>query len=82
MSDQMNAMFNHSNTFIALPGGLGTLKEIFHITSWAQLHIHHKLISLLMLMVLMIICCLFLSSCGTGISNIFSTTNHNLSCYC
>jgi hypothetical protein len=59
MSDQMNAMFNHSNTFIALPGGLGTLKEIFHITSWAQLHIHHKPISLLMLMVLMIICCLF-----------------------
>jgi uncharacterized protein (TIGR00730 family) len=42
MSDQMNAMFNHTDASIALPGGLGTLAEIFHISSWAQLHIHHK----------------------------------------
>ena len=42
MSDRMNAMFNHVDAFIALPGGLGTLEEIFHIFSWAQLHIHHK----------------------------------------
>jgi len=47
MSDQMNAMFNHVDAFIALPGGLGTLEEIFHISSWAQLHIHHKPIGLL-----------------------------------
>jgi len=47
MFDRMNAMFNHADAFIALPGGLGTLKEIFHISSWAQLHIHHKPISLL-----------------------------------
>ena len=47
MSDRMNAMFNHADAFIALPGGLGTLEEIFHISSWAQLHIHHKLIGLL-----------------------------------
>jgi hypothetical protein len=47
MFDQMNAMFNHANAFIALPGGLGTLEEIFHISSWAQLHIHHKPIGLL-----------------------------------
>ena len=60
MSDRMNAMFNHADAFIALPGGLGTLEEIFHISSWAQLHIHHKLIGLLRLMVFMIICCLFL----------------------
>jgi predicted Rossmann-fold nucleotide-binding protein len=40
-------MFNHADAFIALPGGLGTLEEIFHISSWAQLHIHHKLIGLL-----------------------------------
>jgi len=26
---------------------LGTLEEIFHIFSWAQLHIHHKPIGLL-----------------------------------
>jgi hypothetical protein len=47
MSDRMNAMFNHADVFIALPGGLGILKEIFHISSWAQLHIHHKPICLL-----------------------------------
>ena len=43
----MNAMFNHVDAFIALPGGLGTLEEIFHISFWAQLHIHHKPIGLL-----------------------------------
>jgi uncharacterized protein (TIGR00730 family) len=47
MFDRMNAMFNHANAFIALPGGLGTLEKIFHISSWAQLHIHHKPIGLL-----------------------------------
>jgi uncharacterized protein (TIGR00730 family) len=47
MFDRMNTMFNHVDAFIALPGGLGTLEEIFHITSWAQLHIHHKPIGLL-----------------------------------
>ena len=43
----MNAMFVHADAFIALPGGLGTLEEIFHISSWAQLNIHHKPIGLL-----------------------------------
>jgi hypothetical protein len=47
MYDRLNAMFNHVDTFIALPGGLGTLQEIFHISSWAQLHIYHKPIGLL-----------------------------------
>ena len=47
MSDRMNAMFNHVDAFITLSGGLGTLEEIFHISSWAQLHIHHKPIGLL-----------------------------------
>jgi len=47
MFDRLNAMFNHADAFIALPGGLGTLEEIFHISSWAQLHIHHKPIGLL-----------------------------------
>jgi len=35
MSDRLNAMFNYADAFIALPGGLGTLEEIFHISSWA-----------------------------------------------
>ena len=33
MSDRMNMMFNHVDAFITLPGGLGTLEEIFHISS-------------------------------------------------
>jgi hypothetical protein len=47
MSERLNTMFKHVDAFIALPGGLGTLEEIFHISSWAQLHIHHKPIGLL-----------------------------------
>jgi len=47
MSERLNTMFKHADAFIALPGGLGTLEEIFHISSWAQLHIHHKPIGLL-----------------------------------
>jgi hypothetical protein len=47
MYDRLNAMFNHTDAFIALLGGLGTLEEIFHISFWAQLHIHHKPIGLL-----------------------------------
>jgi len=31
--DRLNAMFNYADTFIALPGSLGTLEEIFHISS-------------------------------------------------
>jgi hypothetical protein len=47
MSERLNTMFKHADALIALPGGLGTLEEIFHISSWAQLHIHHKPIVLL-----------------------------------
>jgi uncharacterized protein (TIGR00730 family) len=47
MFDRLNAMFNHTDGFVALPGGLGTLEEFFHISSWAELHIHHKPIGLL-----------------------------------
>jgi uncharacterized protein (TIGR00730 family) len=43
----LNEFVNHADAFIALPGGLGTLEEIFHISSWAPLHIHHKPIGLL-----------------------------------
>jgi uncharacterized protein (TIGR00730 family) len=31
-----------SDAFIALPGGIGTLDEIFEIWTWAQLGIHDK----------------------------------------
>jgi len=47
MSNRLNTMFKHADAFIALPGDLGTLDGIFHISSWAQLHIHYKPIGLL-----------------------------------
>jgi len=47
MSKRMNAMFDHVDAFIALPGGLGTLEDIFHISFWSQLNIHQKPICLL-----------------------------------
>jgi uncharacterized protein (TIGR00730 family) len=47
MSERLSVMFNYADAFIALPGGLGTLEEIFHISSWAQLNIHQKPIGLL-----------------------------------
>jgi len=47
MSDRLNTIFKQADAFIALPGGLGILEEIFHISSWAQLYIHHKPIGLL-----------------------------------
>lgn len=40
-------MIGHADALIVLPGGLGTLEEIFTITSWTQLNIHQKPIGLL-----------------------------------
>lgn len=41
------AMADRADGFVALPGGLGTLDELFEILTWAQLHIHHKPVGLL-----------------------------------
>ncbi len=35
-------MVNMSDAFIALPGGFGTMDEVFETLTWAQLHMHHK----------------------------------------
>lgn len=40
-------MVNLSNAFIAIPGGFGTLDELFETLTWAQLHLHEKPIGVL-----------------------------------
>jgi hypothetical protein len=40
-------MASRADAFIAMPGGIGTFEELFEITTWAQLGLHHKPIGLL-----------------------------------
>jgi uncharacterized protein (TIGR00730 family) len=40
-------MADHADAFIALPGGTGTLEELFEIWTWAQLGLHQKPLALL-----------------------------------
>jgi hypothetical protein len=40
-------MLEHFDAFTAILVGSGILEEIFHISSWTQLNIHRKPISLL-----------------------------------
>jgi len=35
-------MFQHSDAFVALPGGIGTLEEVLEIITWKQLQQHNK----------------------------------------
>jgi uncharacterized protein (TIGR00730 family) len=42
MHERKAMMAELADGFMALPGGLGTLEEIFEILTWAQLGIHHK----------------------------------------
>lgn len=47
MHERKQLMFELSEAFIALPGGLGTLEELLEITTWAQLGLHRKPIGVL-----------------------------------
>lgn len=47
MHERKALMHSQSDAFLALPGGYGTLEELFEITAWAQLRLHHKRIVLL-----------------------------------
>src|SRR5262245_27253183 len=40
-------MADRADAFVALPGGYGTLDELFEIVTWAQLGIHRKPVGLL-----------------------------------
>ncbi len=42
MHERKKMMFDLSDGFIALPGGFGTLEEVFEILTWAQLGFHAK----------------------------------------
>lgn len=42
MHERKALMAELADGFMALPGGLGTLEEIFEILTWAQLGMHHK----------------------------------------
>jgi len=47
MHERKMLMARLSDGMIALPGGLGTLEELFEVLTWAQLGFHHKPIGLL-----------------------------------
>jgi uncharacterized protein (TIGR00730 family) len=47
MHERKALMNELADGFIALPGGLGTLEELFEVWTWAQLGIHGKPVGLL-----------------------------------
>lgn len=42
MHQRKNKMATLSDAFVALPGGVGTLEEIFEVYTWKQLNFHTK----------------------------------------
>ncbi len=47
MHERKMMMADLSNAFIALPGGIGTLEEMFEVWTWTQLGVHSKPVGLL-----------------------------------
>ncbi|XVF08962.1 hypothetical protein REPUB_Repub07fG0049700 [Reevesia pubescens] len=58
--ERINIIIANTDAFIALPGGFGTLEEIFQIASWSQLNIHQKPIGILNVNGFRTVCFLFL----------------------
>ncbi|KAM3376279.1 cytokinin riboside 5'-monophosphate phosphoribohydrolase LOG3-like [Capsicum galapagoense] len=46
MHQRKAEMARHSDAFITLPGGYGTLEELLEVITWAQLGIHNKTVGL------------------------------------
>jgi uncharacterized protein (TIGR00730 family) len=42
MHERKRTMFELSDAFVALPGGIGTLEEVVEMMTWAQLDQHKK----------------------------------------
>ncbi len=47
MHERKAMMAAHSDAFLALPGGFGTLEEVFEVVTWRQLGYHDKPCALL-----------------------------------
>ncbi len=47
MHDRKATMAQRADAFVALPGGFGTLEELFEVVAWNQLGFHDKPIALL-----------------------------------
>lgn len=47
MHERKTMMFDRSHGVIALPGGFGTMEELFEVLTWAQLNLHAKPVGLL-----------------------------------
>ncbi len=47
MHHRKKMMADLSDAFVALPGGVGTLEELFEVYTWAQLGYHHKPVAVL-----------------------------------
>lgn len=47
MHERKATMAAHADAFVALPGGFGTLEELFEVLTWSQLGLHRKPCALL-----------------------------------
>ena len=47
MHQRKRLMIDLADGFIAMPGGYGTLEELFEVVTWAQLNFHRKPVGLL-----------------------------------
>jgi uncharacterized protein (TIGR00730 family) len=47
MHERKRMMIEMSDAFVALPGGMGTLEELFEVITWTQIHLLKKPIALL-----------------------------------
>jgi hypothetical protein len=42
MHERKQIMYDHADAFVVLPGGFGTLDEMFEVITWRQIGIHEK----------------------------------------
>ncbi|HTO01276.1 MAG TPA: TIGR00730 family Rossman fold protein [Microthrixaceae bacterium] len=47
MAERKRTMFDEGDAFLTLPGGVGTMEELFEVLCWAYLGLHSKPIGLL-----------------------------------